>query len=143
MLALTLHRPWPWTFFHAGKLVENRVWPAPKWAIGDTIAMHAGKTLDMEAIAVMREGRFNDAARAVPVTGHPTGVVGTFRLVGETEVGSSEWAFGPYCWLVGEVVEFASPVPCRGHQKLWRLPYDVKVDVLKQLAPAAVLEAQR
>lgn len=46
MLALSLWRPWPWSFFHADKRIENRSWPIPTWAIGVPIAMHATKRLD-------------------------------------------------------------------------------------------------
>lgn len=29
------------------------------------------------------------------------------------------WAFGPWCWIVGEVRLLPTPIPCRGMQGLW------------------------
>jgi hypothetical protein len=145
LLALSLWRPWPWAFFHAGKRVENRSWPLPRWAMGKDIAMHAAQRFDNEALQQMRAGEFGDAARAVPVTGHPTGIVGVFRFDEESwqyiEKLYSEpdpWSFGPHVWPVNNIIELARPIPCRGYQKLWRVPEDVRDAVRAQLPERAL-----
>lgn len=160
MLALSLWRPWPWTFFHAGKRAENRSWPLPKWAIDRDIAIHAAQKFDQDALNKMRSFEFSEAACDVPATGHPTGIVGVFRFneasfeythpddsslhglgapvasqPGDFDYNEPDpWAFGPYVWPVDDVRELPVPIPCRGYQKLWRLPADVECQVREQLA---------
>lgn len=47
----------------------------------------------------------------------------------------SQWAMpGQYHWQLKDVRTLATPVPCRGHQKLWTLPDDVEQAVRAQLA---------
>lgn len=140
---LTLHRPWPWCFTHAGKRIENRDWPAPRWLFGGYLALHSGKHFDHYACADMRRGEFGAPARQCPDDPgeHPDSVVfaiakltGVYRLVSR---GRNPWAFGPYCWQLEEFVALPSPVPCRGFQKLWALPPDVFERVVEQLGKAA------
>lgn len=50
MNALTLWNPWAWAMAHAGKPVENRTWEPPSRVLGQLLAIHAGKTLDHDAI---------------------------------------------------------------------------------------------
>jgi hypothetical protein len=52
--ALTLIQPWAWAFGHAGKWIENRTWTPPTWLIGEPLAIHAGKKVDVEAVADLR-----------------------------------------------------------------------------------------
>ncbi len=44
----------------------------------------------------------------------------------------SEWFFGPFGWILQDVVALAKPVPCRGAQGLWQPPADVAARVLEQ-----------
>lgn len=50
MKALTLWQPWAWAMAFAGKPVENRTWAPPHALLGQRIAIHAGKTMDEEAL---------------------------------------------------------------------------------------------
>lgn len=138
---LTLWRPWPWTFTHADKRVENRKWPAPRSLYGCWLALHAGKRFDAEAAEDMRNGDFTDAGAAVPIRSddHPHSViVALARLAGCRKKESifrkrgEEWHFGPYCWELDEIRVFVEPVPCKGAQGLWRLPADVFTAVCAQ-----------
>lgn len=142
MYALSLWRPWPWTFFHGGKRIENRPWPLPDWAKGVPIAMHAAQRFDQLALRDMRAGRFTRQARAVPATEHPTGIVGVFQFSGcfhaddrPLSAKIDPWAFGPYCWEVSDVIELEEPIKCRGFQKLWHVPEDID-ERLQLVAPA-------
>lgn len=150
ILALSLWRPWPWTFFHAGKRVENRSWPLPSWAKNVPIAMHATQRFDAESVKRMLAGEFGPAGRYVPDLDREsaTGIVGVFRFsdcfrLDEPDLfrvrASSPWAFGPYCWVVSRLHELHEPIPCKGRQRLWRLPEDVDA----QLQRANLTEVTR
>lgn len=88
MRAISLWRPWPWAFFHAGKRIENRGWPPPRWTLGEWVAMHAALRFDDEALARMQRGDFGDEAMEAvdSATDHPTGIVGAMRVVGAFEL---------------------------------------------------------
>ena len=150
MLALSLWRPWPWAFFRAGKLVENRSWPLPAWARGVPIAMHAAKRFDTEALEGMQAGRFGPLAKAVPSTrdSHPGGVVGVVEFSGCDRLdqpalfrpprdGSDPWAFGPFCWTVSRLVQLPKPIECRGYQRIWRLSIEVEAELRRQTGNAS------
>lgn len=147
MLALSLHRPWPWAFFHlppeAAKPVENRGWKMPPKLAGQIVALHAAKAFDEQALVDFRAGRFGEAATAVPATQHPTGVIGVVVFedcvhindIDRVDPLACTWSFGPWCWRVrpGSVRALAAPVPCRGLQMVWGLPLDVEAAVRLQL----------
>jgi hypothetical protein len=142
------------------KPVENRGWPLPGWVVGEPVALHAGQTWDLGAFERMRAGEYGEAATAVPdEPEHPTGVIAVVRFGESFEfdpyararqaamsfsefdaetaretLDEDPWACGPHCWPVDERTVLATPVPCRGHRRLWLLPYDVKLDVCRQLA---------
>lgn len=44
------------------------------------------------------------------------------------------WAFGPWCWVVGEVRNLREPIPVRGMQGLWPLDEEHR-EVLSSLCP--------
>jgi len=144
---LTLTRPWPWAFLHAGKRVENRNWAPPGFMLGGWLALHAGLGFDFAALEKFVGGRFGELAERVPTdrNAHPCGVI--FALAGlrghyvldATEHSADPWAFGPEVWeLPGHLFRpLAEPVPCRGFQKLWKLPADVFHQVAAQVADAA------
>jgi hypothetical protein len=48
-----------------------------------------------------------------------------------------EWFFGPYGWILENVVALREPVPCKGAQGLWTVPPDAAARVLEQ-APEVV-----
>ena len=50
MKALTLHQPYATLIMEGKKVFETRSWPAPRNIVGTRIAIHAGKTLDSEAL---------------------------------------------------------------------------------------------
>lgn len=142
MKAISLWRPWPWTFFHAGKRFENRTWKPPESIIGELVAMHAAKKYDADTEMDMRGGRFGKHAMIVPpgASAHPTGIVGVFRVTGYIDleqfegVIDSPWAFGPVCWTVSDVVQLDQPIPYRGRQGLWNLEDDLAATLLEEIA---------
>lgn len=162
MLALTLHRPWPWAIFNlapeAAKRVENRSWKPPARVIGTRIAIHAGGQHDFGGGPVIQKAARDylpfgqDGRRVVP---YPTamGMIGTVRIAGVVDAfgavvmgtvprdlvvppltGSGTalcsrrvwaWFAGPFGWLLDDVRALPEPIPCRGFQKLWKVPDDI------------------
>lgn len=41
------------------------------------------------------------------------------------ELHQNPWAFGPWCWVLTDIVRLEQPIPCKGAQGLWELPPDV------------------
>lgn len=135
MQALTLHRPWPWAVLRFGKRYENRTWPPYDWIIGERVAIHAAKKFDRSAAATIYEacGRLLPAESEMP----PQTVVGVATIADAFLLEAVEpdpWAFGPWCWLLEDVVELAEPVFCPGRQGIWLLPPAVQLEVEGQLA---------
>lgn len=129
MKALTLHRPWTDAILYGGKRVENRSWHPPHSLIGQTIALHAGKVYDEQVADWMDiQGLYTPPARG----DSPMGIVGVASLLGSYRAGvlnqlsKDPWFFGPVGWLLGDVVAFRSPIPCRGAQGLWTVPEDLE-----------------
>ena len=160
MKAISLWRPWPWAFFHAGKRIENRSWKPPDSIIGTWVAMHAAQRFDEDAGFRMLRGDFGAAAQALPIEHgttaikHPTGIVGAMFVAGRFEKDgarygfhrncdevdallragyASPWSFGPFCWLTPRVVELAEPIPCKGKQGLWTVPVEIAKVVEKRI----------
>lgn len=137
MRALTIRQPWAWAILHAGKRLENRSWRPPNAVAGQTIAIHAGRAIDAQAVlplGVTAPGSEQFALGAV---------VGTARVVTYSDGAEAPWIDqvlwwrGPVAWLLADVRVLPVPVPCRGAQGLWTLPADVEAAVLAQL-PAPI-----
>lgn len=133
ILGLTLHQPWAWAIASSDKRIENREW-APWCKVGTWIAIHAGKHYDEDAALALRLGRGivvpsreESAAGAIVAVARYAGTVG--------EGCQDPWFVGPVGWRLAEVTAIA-PVPCRGAQKLWRLPEDVLAQVRAAWAAA-------
>jgi hypothetical protein len=138
IFGLTLWRPWDWAILH-GKDFENRSW-APPLTFGDYIALHAGQRWDAEGAEFIE--RVSGLAVPDAETWPGGQIVGVAKFVGTTRDGEgSPWFFGPWGWKLHGAIAIR-PVPCRGAQKLWRLPDDVLAQV-RQNWLAAVAEGQR
>ena len=164
---LTLWRPWAAAFLQRAsrvywtdgtettirpKRVENRDW-YPKWAVRPMvggvaearpdsplhIALHAGCTLDREALASLRADGWAELG-----PGAPSLIVGICRLVrvlDYDELGMmhplvqphAAWAVGRYLWEVDDVQPLAEAVDCKGAQGLWKLPAGIEEQVRSQI----------
>ncbi|MES1164176.1 MAG: hypothetical protein ABUR63_00345 [Verrucomicrobiota bacterium] len=139
--ALTLWRPWTALVVVGPKNIENRPWAPPKWIIGKRIAIHAGLTFDdagrATAQVILRETGFDPFDGALWQLAQVKGsIVGT-AVVSDwasrdtplrcaEEILLSPWFFGPFGWLLTDRKPLPAPVPCRGAQKLWRLPAELR-----------------
>lgn len=161
MFALTLHRPWPFAIFHLpperAKPVENRDWPPPAGLVGERFAIHSGKVFDKHAAADIAE-RFELPPLEENPLATATGVAGTVELWGWVRATESlfperreliefhgkvtreqaerlirnEWFGGPYGWVLAKRRALATPVPCNGMQKIWRVDEHVRLEVARQ-----------
>lgn len=135
---LTLHRPWPWAFTHGDKRVENRKWAPPAALIGNRVALHAGLHMDAEGLERLRSGEYGPAGRLIPRE-HPASVIVAVALVAgcvtpdHPDVKDDPYAWGPFCWLLPVVDVLREPVPCSGHQGLWKLPAPVRKAIDRQM----------
>ncbi len=150
---LSLTRPWPFAFVNGPepeqKRIENRSWKPPQGMIGHYLALHAAKSWS-------EEDRLWIASRMgllVPKQSeHPhSQIFAVCRVAGYIESAQDErlkpeqckWFFGPYGWLLEDLVELKTPVTCTGARLLWG--FDGKEDVLEKLRASyrEALELQR
>lgn len=165
MRALTVWQPWAACIACLGKRAENRVWPFPPALAGQLIAIHAGKMIVQEPVAVPcpegLAGLFDSQAEQdrwqawrLGLARRPGAGQWPRRLVLGAVVAAaavtgchwwedcaadpcSPWAArGQYHWQLTAVVALPAPVPCSGAQRLWFLPPDVDTAVRAQLAAA-------
>jgi len=150
MYALTIWQPWADAITRGTKRAENRPWPAPRWVIGETIAIHAGRHYDRYALPP--PGMSWPLPR-IPPGALPLGAVVATALVtschhsrqanGNPRCQCSPWAApGQYHWQLGAVRALPEPIPARGYQRLWRLPAAVLAELSGQ-APAEPVERGR
>lgn len=48
-----------------------------------------------------------------------------------------DWRPGRHAWRMSRPKRLQQPVPCRGYQRIWSLPYDVEGEVLRQIGRPA------
>lgn len=129
---ITLHQPWAWCICHSTKRIENRTW-SPPYALGSFLAIHAGKTIDQEAIATLRSYGIHVPAATKLERGAIVAVAMLDRVINETNIDSLPgdqklWWSGPVGWLLKDVVSIR-PLACKGAQGLW----EIQADVLPEL----------
>ncbi|HEY3958686.1 MAG TPA: ASCH domain-containing protein [Streptosporangiaceae bacterium] len=125
MYALTIWQPWADAIARGTKDVENRPWPAPRAAIGQDIAIHAGLRSDPAASP--------PRGLTLPTWYDPPGhalvrgaIVAVAHLSGchhhsQCTPLCSPWADGPWHWQLARRHALATPVPVRGARRLWKL----------------------
>lgn len=151
MKVISLSRPWPWTIFELpepyAKRIENRSWRPPPDVIGEFIAIHAAKSWDEKGatfIGNMLADGSDPLFRDDPLA-HPCGViVGVVRVVSVLDIntdtppdGQRGWFFGPFGWVLDNVIAFAKPIEQTGAQGLRFLTSAVEAAVREQMAAAA------
>lgn len=140
MYALTVLEPWADAIANGPKRFENRTWKPPQAAIGQLIAIHAGKRLSPDILAdyvqIARRAGINPQSIVSGFYGLPAGaVVAVARLTGYATASDDPWFEGPIGWQLADVLSIV-PVACRGMQGLWQLPPDVETRVLRAMGEA-------
>ena len=138
MKALTLYQPWASLIAIGAKHFETRSWAAPRTAIGDVVAIHAGRKED-------RTFRWEDdqVLSLLGAEDLPKGaIVATARLMDVLPTWSAQVSpmeehlgdFSPsrYAWKFVDVVRLTCPVPAKGHLGLWTVPQDLEKEVLRR-----------
>jgi len=124
LMAVTLHRPWPYAITDLEKGIENRPWRC-HLTPGDLLAIHAGKAWDEEAVGWI-ESVFR--CNLGPEDQHPLGIIAICTFAGNITESEDPWFVGPIGWQLQDVTPIV-PVPCGGAQRLWR----VQDPVLRQV----------
>jgi len=136
MQALTLIRPWCCAIAELGKVIENRSWSPSEAAMGQRIAIHAGRKWDETALDFIRQASSLPPAETEAALDRARNrdgaIVATALLVRVVYESSSPWFVGPRGWVLADVRPLAKPVPCRGAQSLWTVPPDAAEAVLNQ-----------
>lgn len=132
MKALSLKQHWLYAITDLDKRIENRSWRPPNHIIGQTIALHASKKIDINSKAEIY--RISDGI-VVPYNTPKgcivaTAVIADYIVEGET---NDKWFFGPYGWILEDVTKLRKPIPCRGALSLWQVPDDIEVKILKYM----------
>ena len=146
MYALTLYQPWADAIIHCGKRIENRFWKPPTRVMGQRIALHAGAHIDRDGRCKLQDSGFSLPAkvvtRAIVGTVIVADCIDSEQQIPKDQLEQLIWWSGPYGWLLKDVHELPEPVPCRGYQKLWRLPHDIEAQVRRQEHKTAERAAQ-
>lgn len=162
MRALTLWPEWAWAICHLGKDVENRPYPPPDDMRGRLMAIHAGKMFGgkstrwnpntveavgrvMDMAEVANHGSYIDWGektvefrwrgkewRLFDADKVPRGAVVAVARVSDLSWWSPWLAKDQEHWFLSSIKVLERPVPCRGQQRLWRLPPEVEIDVRRQ-----------
>lgn len=131
MRALTIHQPWAGLLMAGIKPLENRKW-CPGLALGDRIAIHAGRDAHVEDWVVEEMERRLTHATA-PLCLENGVILGTMRYQGViVDAGTlapedRKWFVGPKAWLLDCPQEWNLPPKIKGKLGLWEVPEDVGI----------------
>ena len=135
--ALTLWRPWTTAILYGPKRAENRPirWHIPEGGL--LLAIHGGKKFDSDGAQKIRS-----LWSEVDDHEHPTGIVGACRVTemrrySQKWAGDDPWIFGPYCYLLDDVVPFPEPIALLGQRGMFRLDPDIEAYVVQLWERAA------
>ncbi|MCY4428902.1 MAG: ASCH domain-containing protein [Rhodospirillales bacterium] len=153
MRAITLHEPWATMIADGTKTYETRHWAPPSTLYGRRIAIHAGRTVDVDAVdlfdydlGAMYENAGKFACTAVLshafrvksykllVRRHRRHyVVTTGEVRGGVEVPPTmtadrygDWSKGRWIWALIDVRALDERIPCHGQQGFWNVPEDIE-----------------
>jgi hypothetical protein len=129
---LVVRQPWAWALVAGTKDIENRSWTTDYR--GPIVIQASGSKAIVNHV-------INSSTVPLPPMnfdyGALIGVVDLLDVVPLSEsLESNPWAWGPYCWKVGNARRFAKPIPAKGKLKLYALASD-----LADRARAAITEA--
>lgn len=143
--ALSVIQPWGWAIVEGHKPLENRGWRPP--VIGETIAIHASKGYDYEAVetfeainpALMRT--FTDAGYVKSPTLARGAFIGTVRVKAFFDWAGAKtlprdiyaWYAGGYGWLLEQPRPLKRAVPAKGRLTLWKLDEAQRAGLRAQL----------
>ena len=122
-----------WAVLHGQKTIENRHFRmAPGWYALQTGA-HMGSVASQQPLL--------DRLARVPAEAElpHLAIVGAIRISHDLafeECQANQWAFGPICNVISEVIELPRPVMHRGALSVWSIRPDALKEVRTQIATA-------
>lgn len=123
MRCLAVQQPWAWTLISGAKDIENRTWSTDYR--GPVVILASGTKARVNYLA-----RLKGFPKA-PVDftyGALIGVVDVIDVVPLSEaLEDNPWAWGPYCWRIGNARKFAEPISAKGKLNLFTLSPDLTV----------------
>ena len=153
MKALSLIRPWAWTFFFPPepyrKHLENRVWKPPESIIDTRVAFHSGRKIDKDDIEYIINAIPGCQALPSWARAFDEGIIGTVVIRGWLHneglfpthypprlnvpgPGQKIWFFGPYAMVTEDERVLATPIPCKGALGFWDVPPDIERQIIEQ-----------
>lgn len=120
--ALSIQQPWADAIIHGTKRVENRTWRRKDDGRGlGWIWVHAPATYDNEGAMWMRKRHLHTPEASSPRSAL-IGLAYVHTMSNGPLDADDPWAFGPWCWCIGEVIALDESVPCKGALGLWAVP---------------------
>lgn len=135
--ALTVCNPYPELILNLEKPIENRTL---NYRFRGRLFIHAGKSRAWMSVRHLR--RFAElpygaiVGVANVVASLPKNDREQWAKAGHGELFDHQHANGPYCLILKDIKRLSKPVPCSGAQGLWRVPTNIRAQVLEQLRVA-------
>lgn len=148
--ALTIHQPWAELIVWGIKKIENRGW-RPRSMLGQTIAIHAGRTIDEYAVdgLVNLDWSLKPWVDSRKTVGWRTGaIIGTARISGWVESDVEilqqfdlkdgpeqlKWFVGPIGITLSEARRIPHPIECSGMNGIWPLGEQLQQQLAARMA---------
>jgi hypothetical protein len=124
MNILTIHNPYAWAIFHAGKDIENRSKRISDRQLG-RVLIHSGLSHKSRKAGI-------PTTKTMPDDFPFGAIVGSVNIVDCVENHPSCWAIAGYWhWVLEDAISFEKPIFCKGQLGLWKPKEDL---VIRQLA---------
>lgn len=122
MDAFSIQQPWAWAILSLGKDIENRDWRPtnPGLRFRGRFLIHTGKVLDKDGIEYLL-----DMGHKPPAVLPLGGIVGMATIVACVTESKSDWFFGPYGFVLRNVVAAPNFVEYPGQLGFFNVPADV------------------
>lgn len=138
MEALTILEPWASLIAANKKHIETRNWETK---YRGKLFIHAGKGKVPEEL----QSSIDDMQLCLSsIESHPGNILAECNLVNcikmddkfirtikknEFEYDAGVFTVGRYAWILADIRQFNVPVPCIGHQRIWRIPQFVQAEI--------------
>lgn len=132
---LAVRQPWAWAIVAGAKTIENRSWSTD---YRGPIVIQASTTK-----AAVNQLARSATPRLPPLPVAYSALIGVVDLLDvvpmSEQLEENPWAWGPYCWRLGNARAFAEPIPAKGKLNLYSLGDELVPPVQAALATARPL----
>lgn len=158
MRAITLWPEWCWAILNLHKDCENRDWPLPPALVGQTVALHAGRSIGGRPGRIAGVEAWDGIATMARRSGWSVGRLGVMTLdraggvvrYSESEIARSSivalvrfgapvqdhlsgWAVpGAWHWPIQRLWPISPVISCPGAQGLWTVPADIETEIRRR-----------